>query len=121
MKHGINKVTLVGNVGDAPKVTEKNGEVMLTTFPFATSETYKDKSGQEVTNTQWHRIKVWNKKASIVNQYVQKGDSLYLEGKILNNNWEDKEGNRHYNTEIECENFLFLRTKKAEELTAEKG
>ena len=117
MKYGINKVTLVGNVGDTPKVFEKEGELLNVSFPFATSQTYKDKNGEEVTSTQWHRVKAWNKKASIIQQYVAKGDSLYLEGKIVNNNWDDKEGNKHYSTEIECENFLFLsnRLKKEEE------
>lgn len=112
MKYGINKATLVGNVGETPRVNEKDGEVFLASFPFATSETYKDKNGEEVTNTQWHRIKVWNKKASIIQQYVKKGDSLYIEGKIVNNNWDDKDGARRYSTEIECDNFLFLNTRK---------
>lgn len=114
MKYGINKATLVGNVGELPKINEKDGEVFLATFPFATSETYKDKDGEEVTSTQWHRVKVWNKKASVINQYVKKGDALYIEGKIVNNNWDDKEGNKHYSTEIECDNFLFLKSRKAE-------
>lgn len=115
MKYGINKATLVGNVGDTPKINEKNGEIILASFPFATSETYRDKNGEEVTATQWHRIKVWNKRATVIRDYVKKGDSLYIEGKIVNNNWDDEEGNRRYSTEIECDNFLFLRSKKPEE------
>ncbi|MEX0986760.1 MAG: single-stranded DNA-binding protein [Bacteroidales bacterium] len=115
MKYGINKATLVGNVGDEPKVNEKNGEILLASFPFATSETYKDKNGEEVTNTQWHRVKVWNKRASIIKQYVKKGDSLYIEGKIVNENWEDKEGNKHFSSEIVCDNFLFLSNRKTDE------
>lgn len=111
MKYGINKATLVGNVGDEPKINMKDGEVLFATFPFATSETYKDKEGQEVTSTQWHRVKVWNKRAELIRNYVKKGDSLYIEGSIINDNWEDKDGNKHYNTEIECSNFLFLRSK----------
>jgi single-strand DNA-binding protein len=115
MKYGINKATLVGNVGDMPKINEKNGEIFLASFPFATSETYKDKNGEEVTSTQWHRVKVWNKKASVIKEYVKKGDSLYIEGKIVNNSWDDEEGNKRYSTEIECDNFLFLRSRKPEE------
>jgi len=111
MKYGINKVTLVGNVGDQPKINEKNDEIIMATFPFATSETYRDKDNNEVTTTQWHRIKVWGKKAEVIQKYVKKGDSLYIEGKIESNNWEDKDGNKHYNTEIVCNNFLFLRSK----------
>ncbi|MDA3822759.1 MAG: single-stranded DNA-binding protein [Bacteroidales bacterium] len=115
MKYGVNKATLVGNVGDEPKFNEKDGEIFLASFPLATSETYKDKKGDEVTNTQWHRVKVWNKKASLIKQLVNKGDSIYIEGKIVNNNWDDKDGNKHYSTEIECENFIYLRPKKAVE------
>jgi len=112
MKYGINKATLVGNVGESPKLNEKEGEIFLATFPFATSETYKDKNGEEVTSTQWHRVKAWNRKASLIKQYVKKGDPLYIEGKIINSNWDDKEGNRHFSSEIECDNFLFLSTQK---------
>jgi single-strand DNA-binding protein len=117
MKYGINKVTLLGNVGDLPKVTEKNGEPLVANFPLATSEFFKDKNGEETQVTQWHRVKVWNKKADLVQKYVKKGDALYIEGKIVNNNWEDKEGNKRYSTEIECDNFLFLsnRPRKDEE------
>lgn len=110
MKYGINKATLVGNVGDAPKVIEKNGEAFMASFPFATSETYRDKNGEEVTTTQWHRIKVWKKKAAIVRDHVKKGDAMYIEGKINYESWENENG-KHYSTEIVCENFLFLNAK----------
>lgn len=112
MKFGINKVTLLGNVGEQPKINEKEGEAYIASFSFATSETYKDKNEEEVRVTQWHRIKAWNKKASLVSQYVKKGDLLYIEGKIVNNNWDDKDGNKHYSTEIECDNIVFLNSKK---------
>ena len=112
MKYGINKATLVGNVGEVPKISEKDGEIFLASFPFATSETYRDKNGDEVTSTQWHRVSAWNKKAAIIKQYVKKGDSLYIEGKIVNRSWDDKDGNKHYSTEIQCDNFLFLSSKK---------
>jgi len=112
MKYGINKVTLVGNVGDEPKINEKDGKLLYASFPFATSETYKNKDGDEVTETQWHNIKVWNNQAQVVKDYIKKGDSLYLEGKIINNTWEDKDGNKKYYTEIVVSNFLFLKNKK---------
>ena len=115
MKYGVNRVTLVGNVGDDPKVIEKNGEVQSAAFPFATSETYKDSDGEEVTATQWHRCKVWKKAAGIVQKYVKKGDSLYIEGKVVYNRWTDKEGAEHYGTEIVVENFLFLKSRAAQE------
>ncbi|MCF8225626.1 MAG: single-stranded DNA-binding protein [Bacteroidales bacterium] len=112
MKYGINKATLLGNVGEEPRINEKDGDVFLASFSFATSETYRDKNDEEVKVTQWHRIKVWNKRASLIKQYVKKGDLLYIEGKIVNNNWDDKEGNKHYSTEIECDNLVFLSPKQ---------
>ena len=114
MKNGINKVTLMGNVGDQPKVSEKNGEPFVASFPLATNETYKDKDGEEQTKTEWHRVKVWNKRAFAVRDYVHKGDLLYVEGKIVGNSWDDKDGNKCYSTEIECDNFVFLTPRKTE-------
>ena len=108
MSYSINRVTLVGNVGDEPRVSERDGEVFVANFPLATSETWRDKEGEEITRTEWHRIVVWNKAAQIVENHVKKGDRLYIEGKISTNSWEDKEGNRHYSTEIVCDSFLFL-------------
>ena len=108
MKYGINKVTLVGNVGEVPRVSEKDGEAFVANFPLATNEYFRDKEGEEVQKTQWHRVVVWNKSAEIVKQHVKKGDALYIEGKITTNSWDDKEGNKHFSTEIVCDNFLFL-------------
>ena len=108
MKYGVNRVTLVGNVGEVPRVSEREGEAFVANFPLATNEVWRDKEGEEVRRTEWHRIVVWNKAADIVRQHVNKGDALYVEGKISTNSWDDKEGNKHYSTEIVCDNFLFL-------------
>ncbi len=111
MKNGINKVTLVGHVGEAPRVSEKEGEAFVANFPLATNEVFRNKSGEEVSQTQWHKIVVWNKPAEIAKKYVKKGDLLYVEGKISTSNWSDNEGKKHYVTEILCDNFLFLSPK----------
>jgi len=108
MKYGVNRVTLVGNVGELPRVSERDGEAFVANFPLATNEVWRNKEGEEVRRTEWHRIIVWNKAADIVKQHVKKGDALYVEGKISTNSWDDKEGNKHYSTEIVCDNFLFL-------------
>ena len=108
MNYTLNRVTLVGNVGDTPRISQKDGEPFVANFPLATSESWKDNEGNEVNRTEWHRIVVWNKAAAIVQDHVKKGDRLYIEGKISTNSWEDKEGNKHYSTEIVCDNFLFL-------------
>jgi single-strand DNA-binding protein len=115
MKYGVNRVTLVGNVGEVPRVSEKEGEAFVANFPLATNEFYKNKEGEEISKTEWHRIVVWNKAADIVKQHVKKGDALYVEGKITTNTWDDKEGNKHYSTEIVCDNFLFLSPRNVEE------
>ncbi len=111
MKYGVNRVTLVGNVGEVPRVSEREGEAFVANFPLATNEVWRDKEGEEVRRTEWHRIVVWNKAADIVKQHVNKGDALYVEGKISTNSWDDKEGNKHYSTEVICDNFLFLSPK----------
>jgi len=108
MKRGINKVTLVGHVGEDPKVNQINDDVKVARFPLATNEFYVDKEGNEVQKTQWHTIVVWNKVAGIIEEYVKKGDPLYVEGKIQNSTWEDSEGKKRFTTEINCDNFLFL-------------
>jgi len=110
MRNGINKVTLVGNVGDDPRVSEKEGEAFVAHFPLATSERYKDKNGEEVDKTEWHRVTVWNKQAEVIKKYLKKGDPLYVEGKITTSSYEDKEGVKRYSTDIICNNFLFLST-----------
>ena len=115
MKYGVNRVTLVGNVGEVPRVTERDGEAFVANFPLATNEFYKNKEGEEISKTEWHRIVVWNKAADIVKQHVKKGDALYVEGKITTNSWDDKEGNKHYSTEIVCDNFLFLSPRNVKE------
>ena len=113
MKYGVNRVTLVGNVGEVPRVSERDGEAFVANFPLATNEVWRDKEGEEIRRTEWHRIVVWNKAADIVKQHVKKGDALYVEGKISTNSWDDKEGNKHYSTEIVCDNFLFLSSRSS--------
>jgi single-strand DNA-binding protein len=103
-----------------PRVSERDGEAFVANFPLATNEFYKNKEGEEVNKTEWHRIVVWNKAADIVRQHVNKGDALYVEGKISTNSWDDKEGNKHYSTEIICDNFLFLSQRIKEEVAVEK-
>ena len=111
MRKGINKVTLVGNVGDTPKVNTISEDLKVARFPLATNEYYVDKDGNEVQKTEWHTIVAWNKRAGIVENYVKKGDALYVEGKIQTSSWEDKDGNKRYSIEINCDDFLFLSAK----------
>lgn len=98
-----NKVILTGNVGKEPDIKTLGSGNAVANFSFATSETYKNKQGEKVTNTSWHNIVIWGKLADVVEKYVKKGDHLYLEGKIQYRSWDDKDGNKKYITEIVCD------------------
>ena len=115
---GINKVILVGNVGKDPEVRHLDSGVAVTTFPLATSETYRNKEGQKVTNTEWHNIVLWRGLAEIAEKYVKKGNPLYIEGKIRTRSWDDKDGNKRYTTEIVADNMQMLGSKQSQEEAA---
>lgn len=105
----VNKVILVGNVGKDPEVRHLEGGITVARFPLATNETYTDKSGQRVTQTEWHNIVVWRGQAEVAEKYIKSGKLLYVEGRLRTNTYEDKEtGVKKYFTEIHCSNFRFL-------------
>jgi single-strand DNA-binding protein len=110
---GVNKVILVGNVGKDPDVRHLDSGVSVASFPLATSETYRNKESQKVTNTEWHNIVVWRGLAEVVEKYVKKGDPLYLEGKIRTRSYDDKDGNKKYITEIVVDNMQMLGSKQS--------
>ncbi len=107
---GVNKVILVGNVGKDPEVQYVKEDVPVARFTLATSETYKDRNGEKVTNTEWHNIVVWRGLAKVVEQYVKKGSQLYIEGKISNRTYE-KDGVTKYFTEIVANSLQMLGSK----------
>jgi single-strand DNA-binding protein len=96
----VNKVILVGNVGKDPEVKYLDNGVAVCNFSLATSETYSNKNGEKVTQTEWHNIVLWRKLAEIAETYVKKGMQIYIEGQIRTRNWEDKDGVKRYTTEI---------------------
>jgi len=112
---GINKVILIGNVGKDPEVRHLDSGVAVSTFPLATSETYRNKEGQKVTNTEWHNIVVWRGLAEVAEKYVKKGNPLYIEGKIRTRSWDDKDGVKRYTTEIIADNMQMLGSKQSNE------
>ena len=112
---GINKVILVGNVGKDPEVRHLDNGVAVTTFSLATSETYRNKDGQKVTNTEWHNIVLWRGLAEVAEKYVKKGTPLYIEGKIRTRSWDDKDGNKRYTTEIIADNMQMLGSKQSDD------
>lgn len=104
----INKVILVGNVGRDPEVRHLDNNLVMARFSLATSESYRNKNGEKITNTEWHNIVVWRGLAEIAEKYVKKGSQLYVEGKLRTRSWDDKDGNKRYTTEIDCDNLQLL-------------
>ncbi|MFC2137527.1 single-stranded DNA-binding protein [Bacteroidota bacterium] len=96
----VNKVILLGNVGKDPEVRYLESGVAVAKFSFATSETYKNKNNEKVTNTEWHNIVLWRALAELAEKYIKKGSQLYIEGKIRTRSYDDKDGNKKYITEI---------------------
>ena len=112
MSRSLNKVTLIGNLGNDPEVRSTTGGNRVATFSLATSRTWNDASGQKQEKTEWHRCVVWNTKSSqladIVERYVKKGDKLYVEGRIEYRQWQDKDGQTRYSTEINVRELIML-------------
>ena len=97
---GINKAILVGNLGRNPEIRYVSSGNPVANFTLATSENFKDKTGTKQTRTVWHNIVVWGKLAEICNQYLKKGSQVYLEGRIDNRSYDDKDGNKRYVSEV---------------------
>lgn len=118
----VNKVILVGNVGKDPEVRHLEGGITVARFPLATNETYTDKSGQRVTQTEWHNIVVWRGQAEVAEKYIKSGKLLYVEGRLRTNTYEDKEtGVKKYFTEIHCSNFRFLGPSTSDGVARDEG
>ena len=103
-----NKVQLIGNLGNAPEVKNTEKGKKLAKFSIATNETYYNVKGEKVTETQWHNLIAWGKVAELVEKYLSKGSEVAIEGKLMNNNYTDKDGNKRYNTEIQVHELLLL-------------
>lgn len=107
-----NKVTLIGYLGNDPEVTTFENGKQVARFNIATNESYKNKQGERVENTQWHTIIAWNNLAKIMSENVKKGEQIALEGKLTQRSYESKSGEKRFVTEIEMRDLLFLNQKK---------
>lgn len=112
---GVNKVILIGNLGKDPEVRHLENSVAVANFPLATTEVYKDRSGQKQSQTEWHNIVLWRGLAEIAEKYLKKGNQVYIEGKLRTRNWNDKDGNTRYTTEVVADNMTMLGGKKDNE------
>ena len=104
----VNKVILIGNVGKDPDTRHLEGGNTVSKFSLATSEVYKNKVGEKITNTEWHNIVLWKGLAEIAEKYVRKGSQLYIEGRIRTRSYTDQEGNTKYTTEIIADSMQML-------------
>ncbi|MEQ9377828.1 MAG: single-stranded DNA-binding protein [Imperialibacter sp.] len=97
---GVNKVILLGNLGKDPEIRHLENGRAVTNFTLATSEVYKNKEGNKVTNTEWHNVVLWTPLAEVAEKYLKKGNQVYIEGKITTRSYDDKDGNKRYITEV---------------------
>jgi single-strand DNA-binding protein len=105
---GINKVIIVGRLGQEPEVKTVGPNQTVTRFSVATSEEWTDKLGNKQERTEWHRVVVWGKLAEICGRYLQKGRQVYVEGRLQTRQWEDNQGQKRYTTEIVANTVQFL-------------
>lgn len=105
---GLNKVTMIGNLGRDPEIITLAEGRKVAHFALATNETYRDKQGKPVVNTDWHSIVAWSPLADVAENYLRKGSHLYIEGKLKNRKYTNKEGQTCYVTEIIADQFLML-------------
>ena len=110
----VNKVILVGNVGKDPETRYLDEGTAFSKFPLATSETYKNKAGERVSNTEWHNVVLWRGLAQVAEKYVKKGTQVYIEGRIKTRSYDDQDGNKKYITEIVGDQMQLLSRKPDE-------
>ncbi|MBC7789590.1 MAG: single-stranded DNA-binding protein [Anaerolineae bacterium] len=119
MSRSLNKVTLIGNLGADPEVRSTTGANRVATFSLATSRSWSGAGGEKQEKTEWHRCVVWNSKVStladIVERYLKKGDKVYVEGRIEYRQWQDKENQTRYTTEINVRELIMLSGKSGGE------
>jgi len=104
----LNSARLIGNLGKNPELKYTASGQPIANFSVATSENWKDKQGAKQQKTTWHNIVIWGKLAEVANQYLTKGSTVYLEGKIDNRSYDDKDGNKRYVSEIVCDKMIML-------------
>jgi single-strand DNA-binding protein len=99
---------LIGNLGKDPDVQFLDGNIAVAKFPLATTETFKDRSGKLVSQTEWHTVVLWRGLAELAQKYLHKGSLVYIEGRLRTRSWEDKENNRKFATEVVGDNLIML-------------
>jgi single-strand DNA-binding protein len=105
---GVNRVMLIGNLGKDPDVQHLEGNISVAKFPLATTETFKDRTGKLVSQTEWHTVVLWRGLADLAEKYLHKSSLVYIEGRLRTRTWDDKDGNRKSATEVVGDNLIML-------------
>jgi single-strand DNA-binding protein len=105
---GVNRVMLIGNLGKDPDVQHLEGNIAVAKFSLATTETYKDRTGKLISQTEWHTVVLWRGLAELAQKYLHKGSLVYIEGRLRTRSWEDKEGHKKFATEVVGDNLIML-------------
>ncbi len=108
MARGVNKVILIGNLGQDPELRYTGNGTAVCNLRIATNESYKDQEGQLVEKTEWHSVVAWSRLAEICGEYLKKGSRVYFEGSLQTRSWEDRDGNTRYTTEIKAREMMML-------------
>ncbi len=108
MARSVNKAIIIGNLGSDPEIRTTSGGSRVTTLSVATNRRWTGKTGETQEDTQWHRVVAWNKLAEIAEQYLKKGDRVFIEGRIQYRQWEDQNGQKRYSTEIVAKELVML-------------
>lgn len=108
MARGVNKVILIGNIGQDPELRYTQGGTAVCNLRIATPESYKDRDGQWVERTEWHSVVAWARLAEICGEYLRKGSRVYFEGSLQTRKWEDRDGNQRQTTEIRAREMMML-------------
>ena len=105
---GVNRVMLIGNLGKDPDVQYLEGNIAVAKFSLATTETFKDRAGKLISQTEWHTVVLWRGLAELAQKYLHKGSLVYIEGRLKTRSWEDKEHNKKFATEVVGDNLIML-------------
>lgn len=115
---GVNRVMLIGNLGKDPDLQYLEGNIAVAKFPLATTETYKDRTGKLISQTEWHTVVLWRGLAELAQKYLHKASLIYVEGRLRTRSWDDKEGNKKFATEVVGDNLIMLDKRNDNTLSA---
>ena len=117
----MNKIILIGHVGQDPELRTLDSGNTVVSFSLATNETYKDKAGEKQTQTEWHKVEAWGNQAQVIGQYVTKGQQIAVEGKLVYDKWNDKDGNSRITAKVRLTSFHFLGSGAKETTSQERA